>query len=147
MDSTPIGTNTTNRTTSPIDSIPIKKKHQNSHHEHDQQNRQHNQQSRQNNQRIFKIEKEKRMYQRTWSQTHHHQTHNQENLICWLTEITLNTNKRNSIKIIRAGNTRNRTRQNYCQAIIICPTTVTIVARDTKMRAIRKNILSNYAQG
>ena len=75
LESNPFGTDTTNRTTSPTESIPSKKKRHIPPHEHDQRNREHDQQSLQHDQRIHQSKKEKRTYQQTRIQTHHFQTH------------------------------------------------------------------------
>ena len=137
LDSNTIGTNTTSRKMSQMDSITIEKKRQNPRHKHDQQNRQHNQQSFQQYQRILQREKEKRMYQRTRIQTHHRQTHHWANLIGRLIEIVENLKERNAIQTKSAKNRRNRTHR---RAILIRLTTVTIYARDAKRRSTLKKL-------
>ena len=138
LESNPIGKNTTNGKTSPIDSITIRKKLQNPRHEYDQHNRQHNQWSRQHNQRILQSERGKRTYQWTWSQTHHLQTCHQANLICRMIAIKSNPKEKNAIqgKIIR--NTRNGNRQTHCRTILIRPTKVTMEERYAKKRSTKK---------
>ena len=68
------------------------------------------------------------------------------NLIRLMIKNTENPKARNKIKRKNVRNTRNRTLRTHRQAIVIFPITVTIDARDKKIRrAIRKRILSNYA--
>ena len=54
---------------------------------------------------------------------------------------------RNYSKLIKKINTRNRTRQTHLQAILVRLTRVTTDASDVKIRAIGKQIRSNYAHG
>ena len=107
-------------------------KRQNPCHEHDQQNRQHEQHN-------IQSKKKERMYQQTQSQNQHCQTNHWENMICQLTEITVNPKERYAIKREIVGNTGNKTHQTL-------PTKVTIEERDAKRRSTRKSNLSNYAQ-
>ena len=106
LDSTHFDTNMTNKTASPIDSITTKKRSQTIHHLHNQQIRQHDQ-------HIYQRKKEKRTYQRTWSQTYHHQTHNKINIISGIIKITVNQIEKNTIKRKIVKNTRDRTRPNH----------------------------------
>ena len=77
----------------------------------------------------------------------HTQTNHWANMICQLTEITVNPKERYEIKREIVGNTRNKTHQTHRQVILILSTKVTIEERDAKRRSTRKRNLSNYAQG
>ena len=68
-------------------------KRQTPHHWNDQRICQHDQRSLQYDQWVHQNEKEKRMYQRTRSQTHHCQTHHQKNLILLMIQVTVNQTK------------------------------------------------------
>ena len=98
LDSTPIGTNTTNIKTSQLDSTPIGEKLQKPRHERDQWNRQ--------------SEKENHMYQRTRSQTHHCQTHHQSNLIRPITVTIEKDRRKNSNSHRKEGRIKNMRKVN-----------------------------------
>ena len=68
------------------------------------------------------------------------------NMIRLMIASTENPKARNAITRKSVVNTRNRTNQTHRQAIPIRLTTVTTDARNVKIRAIGKSILSNYAQ-
>ena len=141
MDSTPIGTNTNNRTMSQLDSIPIGTKHL----EPTPRTKPTDSSTRTTE---TSGEKGKSTYEQTRSQTHHSQTRHQANLICKMIEIIENKKSRNTIQRKSVGNTRNRTCHTHCRTIMLCSTTVNIDARYAKIRrSIVKRILSNYAQG
>ena len=63
-----------------------------------------------------------------------------KNLISRMTPITVNQIKRNAIRRKSVGNTIYRTRQFHRREILIFPTTVTTYASNVKRRAIRKRI-------
>ena len=120
----PFGTNTTNETMSPIDSIPIEKKRQSLLNEHYQRIHQHHQ-------CINHSKTEKKTYQGTRIQTHHCQTHHKKS------NLSNGSNSSNSIEKKRNKNkkrkkTRNKTRQTHCRAILICLTTVNTDTCDVK---------------
>ena len=88
LDLTPIGKNTTNGTTSPIDSIPVGTKcqilRQILRHWHDQ--------------RSWQNKIENRTYQGTRTQIHHRQNYHQRNIITWMIVVLVNQGKRNEIR-------------------------------------------------
>ena len=126
LESTPIGTKTTNRKPSPIYSIPIRTKTP----EHMPQTRP--------TPAKFQSKKGKCTYQRTRIQTHHRQTHHRVNLICRLIAITESQIVRNLIKRKSVRKTRNRTRQTHRRVILIHLTTVTIYASDIQNKKIHR---------
>ena len=79
----PLGTNTTKRTMSPIELIPVVREIQILHHEHDQR-------ICQKYQQIYQRKTKKRMYQGNRIQTNHGQTHHQRNLIFQIIAIPVN---------------------------------------------------------
>ena len=90
LDSTPFGTNTTNRKPSPIDSRSVRTKTtdptpltQPTYS--------------QTLTMVYQMKKGKHRYQRTRSHTHHRQTHHQENLISLMTSIAENLKSRTNL--------------------------------------------------
>ena len=90
------------------------------------------------NQRILQHGQEKRTCHRTWSHTHHRQTHCRANLIRRMIKITVNPKQRNTILRKNVRNTRNGTCQTHFRTILIRPTKVTTDASNNKIKAIGK---------
>ena len=119
LDSTNIGTNATNRTTSPIDSIPVRTKMPDP--------------TPLTLPTEFTEKMEKRTYQGKRIHTHHRQTHHLTNIIRQIIEIPVNQRKRNAIRRKIVVNTGKMTRQTHHLAtILIRPTIVITDASDAR---------------
>ena len=131
LNSTPIGTNTTNVTMSHLDSTPIGTKNLDTYPL--------TRPTDSTNARVNLT------YQMNQSQTHHRQTHHQVNIIFTMTENTADLRARDRTKIKSVINAQNRTRHTHCRATMIRPKKVTIDARDTiKTKTIGERNLSSY---
>ena len=127
LDSTPLGTNNTNRTTSPIDSIPVGKKCQILCHWHDQHN--------------FQSKIEKYTYQGTRNQIHNCQTHHRRNIICQMIAVLVNQRRINAIRRKIIGKEGKMICQpHHWATILIRPTIVIIDTNDLREIPIRKRI-------